>query len=114
VGVLVAVALLYAFIGSLRIRRGRVRASDHARTHCGFLLAALAPLVGSTIVALLISSFLFGMLHAYQHPFGVARAAILGVALGIPYLVSGTILPSMLSHTLIDVIGGLWLVRRIS
>lgn len=42
VGVLVAVALLYAFIGSLRVRRGRVRASDHARTHCGFLLAALA------------------------------------------------------------------------
>jgi len=36
------VTLLYGAIGSLRIRRGRVRASDYARTHCGVLLAGLA------------------------------------------------------------------------
>jgi uncharacterized protein UPF0182 len=37
-----AVALLYAVIGSLRIRRGRIRASDYARAHLGVLLACLA------------------------------------------------------------------------
>ncbi|HYU28734.1 MAG TPA: UPF0182 family protein [Gemmatimonadales bacterium] len=36
------VALLYAVIGSLRIRRGRIRASDYARAHVGVLLACLA------------------------------------------------------------------------
>lgn len=36
------VALLYMGIGSLRMRRGRIRASDYARTHCGVLLACLA------------------------------------------------------------------------
>jgi len=36
------VSLLYAVIGSLRIRRGRVRASDYARAHVGVLLACLA------------------------------------------------------------------------
>lgn len=36
------VALLYAVIGSLRIRRGRIRASDYARAHLGVLLACLA------------------------------------------------------------------------
>src|SRR5439155_125020 len=36
------VALLYGVIGSLRIRRGRIRASDHARAHLGVLLGCLA------------------------------------------------------------------------
>ncbi|HTI03735.1 MAG TPA: UPF0182 family protein [Gemmatimonadales bacterium] len=36
------VALLYAVIGSLRVRRGRIRASSYARRHVGVLLASLA------------------------------------------------------------------------
>ncbi len=42
VGAAGVVALLYAVIGSLRIRRGRIRASDYARAHVGVLLACLA------------------------------------------------------------------------
>jgi hypothetical protein len=41
-GMLAIVVLLYSVIGSLRLRRGRVRASNHARAHCGILLAVLA------------------------------------------------------------------------
>lgn len=41
-GTLAIVVLLYGVIGSLRVRRGRIRASDYARAHCGVLLAALA------------------------------------------------------------------------
>ena len=40
------IALLYAVIGSLRVRRGRVRASDYARAHWGVLLAVLALVIG--------------------------------------------------------------------
>jgi hypothetical protein len=42
VGALGIVSLLYGVIGSLRIRRGRIRASDHARRHVGALGACLA------------------------------------------------------------------------
>ena len=42
VGALGIVALLYGVIGSLRIRLGRIRASDYARAHLGVLLACLA------------------------------------------------------------------------
>ena len=42
VGALGIVALLYGVIGSLRIRRGRIRASNHARTHVGVLFVCLA------------------------------------------------------------------------
>ncbi len=42
VGALGIVSLLYGVIGSLRIRRGRIRASDHARRHVGALCACLA------------------------------------------------------------------------
>ena len=41
-GALGIVALLYGVIGSLRIRRARIRASDYARVHLGVLLACLA------------------------------------------------------------------------
>ena len=42
IGALGVVTLLYAMIGSFRIRRGRIRASDYARAHVGVLLACLA------------------------------------------------------------------------
>jgi hypothetical protein len=46
VGAVGIVALLYGVIGSLRIRRGRLRASDYARAHVGVLLACLALVIG--------------------------------------------------------------------
>jgi len=45
IAALAVVALLYAGIGSLRIREGRIHASPPARTHVGLLLAGLAALV---------------------------------------------------------------------
>ena len=41
-GILGLVALLYGLIGSLRLRRGRIRASDYARAHLAVLLACFA------------------------------------------------------------------------
>ena len=51
VAALAIVALLYGVIGSLRIRRGRIRASDYARRHLGVLLAWLALVIASKNVA---------------------------------------------------------------
>jgi membrane protease YdiL (CAAX protease family) len=78
----------------------------------GFLIPSLTVVAGGGTVALLLSSALFGVLHSYQSWLGVLRAGALGALLAVPFLVSGSILPSMLSHTLIDIIGGVWLGRE--
>ena len=80
----------------------------------GFLIAALMPVLGNALLAVLVSSFLFGVLHAYQSIFGVARAVLLGVALALSFVYSGSIYPAMVAHTGIDLVGGLWLAKRLA
>lgn len=80
----------------------------------GFLLAALLAASGSLTLALLVSSFAFGVVHAYQDPGGVARATLLGLLLAIPVVLTGSIAAPVLAHTAIDLIGGLWLGERLT
>jgi uncharacterized protein len=77
----------------------------------GFLLYALLLATASLPLAVLLSSGVFGMVHAYQHPVGVLRAALLGALLAVPLLVEGSIYPAIAAHALIDVLAGLWLAR---
>jgi uncharacterized protein len=77
----------------------------------GFLLHVLLLATGSLPLALLLSSGVFGVVHAYQQPLGALRAAILGAILALPLLLTGSIYPAMLAHTLIDVLSGFWLSR---
>lgn len=74
-----------------------------------FLIPTLTLASGSAGVALLVSSTLFGLLHAYQRVVGALRAAALGAVLGVPFLLCGSVLPSMLAHTALDLLAGLWL-----
>ena len=78
----------------------------------GFLISALGFAAGSALVATVLSSLVFGALHAYQSLSGALRAALLGFALAVPYLLTESIVPSMIAHAVIDIVGGLWLVRR--
>ena len=80
----------------------------------GFLIAALLPVLGNVLLAVLVSAFLFGVLHAYQGVTGVARAALLGAALSLSFVYSGSIYPAMVAHTGIDIVGGLWLAKRLA
>jgi uncharacterized protein len=75
----------------------------------GFLLLAVTVASGSVAAGVLLSSIAFGLLHAHQNAAGAARAALLGAALCIPLLITGSIYPSMTAHALIDIAGGLWL-----
>jgi uncharacterized protein len=74
-----------------------------------FLIPALTVVSGSVWAAVLISSVVFGFLHGYQGPAGIARTAALGFLLALPLLITGSILPSMIAHFLLDIIAGLWL-----
>jgi membrane protease YdiL (CAAX protease family) len=78
----------------------------------GFLIAALTPVFGTIVPAVVASCILFGVLHSYQGIVGGVRAGILGLALAIPFAVTGSLLPSMIAHTLIDVVAGLWLMSE--
>jgi hypothetical protein len=75
----------------------------------GFLIAALQTATGSLALAVTLSSGVFGVLHAYQRPAGALRAAALGALLALPFLLTGSLLPSMIAHAGIDILAGLWL-----
>jgi membrane protease YdiL (CAAX protease family) len=77
-----------------------------------FLITALVAATGMIPLAVLLSSGVFGMLHAYQRPAGAARAALLGVLLAVPFLWTGSILPSVFAHAALDLAAGFWLRAR--
>lgn len=77
----------------------------------GFMITALYAATRSVALAVILSSFAFGIVHAYQQPAGALRAGVLGAILAAPFIVTGSLLPSVLAHTLLDVIAGFWLAR---
>lgn len=79
----------------------------------GFLIPALEMASGSLAVAVLFSAIVFGTLHAYQHVRGAARAASLGLLMTVPFLATGSVVPSMIAHFAYDVVAGIWLGRRV-
>jgi membrane protease YdiL (CAAX protease family) len=75
----------------------------------GFLIPALGVATGSVALAAVMSAAVFGLLHAYQGAAGVVRAGVLGGLMAVPFLATGSVLPSMLGHFAYDVVAGLWL-----
>lgn len=78
-----------------------------------YAIPVLAGLVGSEWTAAVLSSGVFGFLHAYQGHIGVARTALMGLVLAAVFLWSGSVWPAVLAHAVIDLIGGLVLGPRI-
>lgn len=78
-----------------------------------YAIPVLAGLTGSTWGAAVLASGIFGFLHAYQGTFGVVRTAALGLALAAVFLLSGSIWPAIVAHTVIDLVGGLVIGPRL-
>jgi uncharacterized protein len=80
----------------------------------GYALVGIQLLGVGVWPAALLSSVAFGFLHAYQGPVGIVRTGVIGFVLAVPVVVTGSIVPSMIAHALIDVVAGLvlggWLV----
>ena len=76
------------------------------------VLAVALGLPGSVVV----TSLVFGALHAYQGPLGMVRTSVMGAVLAGGMLVSGSVIPVMVAHTLVDLLGGLvisdWFVEN--
>lgn len=81
----------------------------------GFALAVVALLTGSMLLSAAVTTLSFGLAHLYQGPRGALRATVLGVVLVIPVVVTGSLVPSIIAHSAIDLISGRWtlsLLRR--
>ena len=71
----------------------------------GFLIGYLQPSVGLTM-AILIASSLFGLCHIYQGWHNVIRTGIVGLALALIYVWSGSLLVAIILHFAIDTYSG--------
>lgn len=72
-----------------------------------FLIAVLLQASGSMTVAVAVSVAAFAVTHAYQGVLGVTRVALLGVVLTAPFILTGSVYPSMIAHTVLDLLAGL-------
>lgn len=72
-----------------------------------FLITVLALASGSMVVAVAVSVAAFAVSHAYQGVVGVLRVAALGLVLTAPFLLTGSIFPSMIAHAVLDLLAGL-------
>jgi membrane protease YdiL (CAAX protease family) len=71
----------------------------------GYLVWVLTPFLGLWGAAGL-SVVIFGVAHGYQGVQFAARAFLAGVVMGALALVTGSVLPGMLLHALVDLVGG--------
>jgi len=78
----------------------------------GYLITALAPLIGVGGAAVL-SSVVFGVLHVYQGWLGIPRTALMGGLLAWGFLASGSLWPAIIAHTAIDLVAGIVLGERL-
>lgn len=79
----------------------------------GYAIPLLTPLLGSEWGAAVLTSSVFGVLHAYQGVLGVLRTAVLGLILGGGFILSGSLWPGIAAHVAIDLLGGLVLGDRL-
>jgi uncharacterized protein len=73
----------------------------------GWLLSLFSAAWGSVWLGLLISSLIFGLAHAYQGRNAILGTGILGAIFGIVFIASGSLIPSQLLHTAMDLNNGL-------
>ena len=78
----------------------------------GYLHTQLLRWSDSVAAALILGSIAFGLAHAYQGVHGMTRAALLGALLAVPVIRTGSLLPSMAAHFLIDAVALAWLGSR--
>lgn len=68
----------------------------------GFVLPRMKRLVGSWWLAILVSSVIFALLHAYQGPAGMAMVFMLAIVLGIVFVWRQSLLPCIVAHSVTD------------
>ena len=73
----------------------------------GFLIPALTLVFGSVWAGALLSSAVFGLLHAYQGWLGMVRTALLGLTFATAFILTDSLWPAMAAHAILDILAGL-------
>jgi membrane protease YdiL (CAAX protease family) len=73
----------------------------------GFAFFTISGLTGPLIAGSIVT-ISFALQHGIQDTIGIVRAFVLGVLLLIPVLVTGSLLPSIVMHAVVDVFSGLY------
>jgi membrane protease YdiL (CAAX protease family) len=73
----------------------------------GYALTSFGDFLGGPWGAALFTSVVFGLLHAYQGPVGMARTTLLGFVLAASFVVTGSLWPAVTAHVALDLLGGL-------
>jgi membrane protease YdiL (CAAX protease family) len=72
----------------------------------GFLIYALDSVLPHIAIAVVLGGVAFGVGHTYQGKQGMITTGVLGVVLGILYVLGGSLWPVILVHALIDLANG--------
>ncbi len=72
----------------------------------GFLIAYFAAFVG-LVPAAIISSFVFGLGHAYQGWRGIVKTGVIGLVFAGIYLLTGSLWAPIVVHVLLDITSGM-------
>jgi membrane protease YdiL (CAAX protease family) len=78
----------------------------------GYAITLLAPQVG-VWGSVVLTSTVFGLLHAYQGWLGTARTALMGGVLAWGFIASGSVWPAIVAHTAIDLVAGIVLGEKL-
>jgi len=78
----------------------------------GYVIPALSPILG-VVGATVLSTVVFGIMHAYQGWLGMVRTGLMGLILALGFLLSGSLWPPIIAHTLIDLLAGIVLGDRL-
>lgn len=78
----------------------------------GYSILLLTPIVGLGW-AVGGTTMIFGVMHAYQGWFGILRTTAMGAILAGAFVLSGSLWPCIVAHTLIDLLAGLVLGDRL-
>jgi len=79
----------------------------------GYLLRMLELWTGSLAAGAFLSSAVFGSVHAYQGRLGVVRTGLMGLVLAGVAVGSGSLWPAIAAHTLVNMVAGTLLSRRL-
>jgi membrane protease YdiL (CAAX protease family) len=74
----------------------------------GFAFFTIKRVLQSPQLAITIVTISFALQHGLQDTIGIIRAFLLGSVLAIPVLVTGSLLPSIVAHSVVDAFSGLY------
>lgn len=78
----------------------------------GFLMGQFWAFTGDGWIAAALSSVVFGLVHGYQGTWGIFRTGLIGMVFAAGVILTGSLVPSMLAHFLVNVSGTILRVER--